>query len=429
MTNTAPQNNSISTYNQYKDTGIPWLGQIPAHWEVVRFKFLFKERNERSIMGNEDLLSVSQYTGVTIKKHRITEKELLTNANSLEGYKIVKKKDLVSNIMLAWNGSLGFSKYDGITSPAYSVYKLNEGNDSDFFHYLVRSETYKSEFKRKSSGIIESRLRLYTEDFFNIYSILPPKPEQTAIAHFLDRKTTQIDQAIAQKQALINRLKTYKQVLIQQAVTKGLNPDAPLKDSGVEWIGQIPAHWEVMRLKYLISFHKGKVPSVFYNEEKVNTLPYLSMEYLREENGKTQWVKNNGIKANYGDILLLWDGSNAGEFIKSKEGIVSSTLALLSFNEKYLVNNYTWYLVKIIEKELRKGTVGMGIPHVNGDKLKNLQVFLPPKPEQTAIANFLDRKTTQIDHTIALQEKEIKRLQTYKTVLIDQAVTGKIKVI
>ena len=142
----------LPAYESYKDSGVEWLGEVPAGWNVRRLKYLFREINERSKNGEEALLSVSQYTGVTPKSEKIANGDLLTNAESLEGYKIVRRNDLVSNIMLAWNGSLGFSVYDGIVSPAYSVYRLQGANDCRFFHYLLRTELYKAEYKRKVLG-------------------------------------------------------------------------------------------------------------------------------------------------------------------------------------------------------------------------------------------------------------------------------------
>ena len=237
----------LQKYDTYKHSDVEWLGEIPSHWAIRRIKHLFNEINERSFDGSEDLLSVSQYTGVTNKTEKLEDGGMLTNAATLEGYKKVWKGDLVSNIMLAWNGSLGFSPFDRITSPAYSIYRLKTKDVNRYFHYLLRTELYKSEFKRNSSGVIESRLRLYTDDFFRIESILPPKEEQTAIAAFLDRKTTLLDQAIDIKQKQIELLKERRQILIHQAVTRVLNPNVKLKDSSVEWIGEIPEHWEVKR--------------------------------------------------------------------------------------------------------------------------------------------------------------------------------------
>jgi type I restriction enzyme S subunit len=250
----------ITRYESYKDSGVKWLDDLPSHWEIKRIKYLFAEINERSFDGSEDLLSVSQYTGVTNKSERTEDGEMLTNAATLEGYKKVWEGDLVTNIMLAWNGSLGFSPYNGITSPAYSIYRLKTKAVNKYFHYLFRTELYKSEFKRNSSGVIESRLRLYTDDFFRIWSILPPLPEQTAIAEFLDLKTALIDQAIEIKQKQIELLKERRQILIHKAVTRGLNPNVKMKDSGVEWIGEIPEHWEVKRLKDICFINLNSLP-------------------------------------------------------------------------------------------------------------------------------------------------------------------------
>lgn len=202
-----------------KDSGVDWIGHIPSHWEVKKLKWLLAEINERSLDGQEDLLSVSQYTGVTLKRDNMEIGELISTAESLEGYKKVAKGDLVSNIMLAWNGSLGFSPYSGITSPAYSVYRLIQGHSKEYFHYLLRTDLFKAEYKRNSTGVIESRLRLYTDDFFKVFGIIPPFSEQASIAEFLDKKTSEIEAAILLKTKEIQSLKELKTTLINAAVT------------------------------------------------------------------------------------------------------------------------------------------------------------------------------------------------------------------
>ncbi|MCO6498707.1 MAG: restriction endonuclease subunit S, partial [Chitinophagaceae bacterium] len=207
-------------YSTYKKTEVSWLGELPKHWEVKKVKYLFTEQDKRSLTGSEDLLSVSQYTGVTKKSDKVANGDSLTNAKTLEGYKIVSKGDLVINIMLAWNGSLGISKYDGLVSPAYCVYKLKEGNEK-YFGYLFKTKNAQQEFKKNSTGIIDSRLRLYTDDFFSIKTAVPPKEEQTAIARFLDYKLAKINRFIQKKKQLITLLNEQKAAIINQAVTKG----------------------------------------------------------------------------------------------------------------------------------------------------------------------------------------------------------------
>lgn len=193
------------------------------------------------------------------------------------------------------------------------------------------------------------------------------------------------------------------------------------KNSGVEWLGEIPEHWEIKRFKHISNIQKGKLPKKIISTNDGNLPPYMSMEYLRggEEN---QWVFDKDAKIiDENKTLLLWDGSNAGEFIKSRKGVISSTVAEIEF--KYIHNNFAWYYSKFLEIEIRKKTIGMGIPHVNGTELKNFSVAIPPKEEQTAIAHFLDDKNTKIDQAIAIKQQQIELLKERRQILIHKAVT------
>ena len=179
------------------ESKIKWIEKIPSDWSEMKVKHILFETNEKSETGSEELLSLSQYTGIELKKEKIKDKnDNLTNANSLVGYKIVKINQLVSNIMLAWNGSVAVSEYDGIISPAYCTYEFREGYNPKYFEFLFKTEPYKAEFKRKSTGIIESRLRLYTDKFYNIPVIIPPISEQNKIVDFIEFKKKQINQLI-----------------------------------------------------------------------------------------------------------------------------------------------------------------------------------------------------------------------------------------
>ncbi len=182
--------------DKLKPSNISWLGDIPNEWEIKKVKHVLYEVSTKSETGLEDLLSLSQYTGIELKKDKKKENGNLTNALSLIGYKIVNKYELVSNIMLAWNGSIAISDYNGIISPAYCVYKFRKGYNPKFFEYLFKTEIYKAEFKRKSTGIIESRLRLYTDQFYNIHCIIPPLAEQNKIVDVIAFKQKQIQNLI-----------------------------------------------------------------------------------------------------------------------------------------------------------------------------------------------------------------------------------------
>lgn len=201
-----------------KDSGIDWIGMIPEHWEVKRMKSVFSESKAISETGQENLLSVSEYYGVARRVDKMDDGEYESRAESLIGYKICKKNDLVINIMLAWKRGLGFSDYDGIVSPAYAVYRA-KNIVPHFFHYLMRTDMYVAEYKRNSKGIIDSRLRMYTDRFNNIMAIVPPFDEQKAIANYLDEKCTRIDAAIENISKQIDAFKRLKRALINEVIT------------------------------------------------------------------------------------------------------------------------------------------------------------------------------------------------------------------
>lgn len=202
-----------------KDSGIEWIGEMPAHWEVKRLKELFVESKAKSTTGDETLLSVSEYTGVTQKQDNVGEDEFISRAESLVGYKICKVDDLVINIMLAWKRGLGVSSFYGIVSPSYAVYSPLKKVNSSFFHYLLRTEDAIVEFKRNSTGIIESRLRLYTDSFYALSVAVPSFAEQQTIAAYLDEKTAHIDRIVATINSQIDKLKELRKTLINDVVT------------------------------------------------------------------------------------------------------------------------------------------------------------------------------------------------------------------
>ena len=239
---------------EYKDSGIEWIGRIPRNWKTERMKTLFSERNERDCRG-KTLLSVSQYFGIRPK----SETDLADShiAESYDDYKEVYKGDFVMNIMLAWNGSYAVSDYDGIVSPAYCVFKFRKDCCKKYFHYLLRTDGYPSAFKTMSRGVIDSRLRLYPEQFYTFPVVIPPPAEQLTIASYLDKKCAEIDSLVELQEQMIAQLTDYKQSVITEAVTKGLNPNAELVPSGIDWIDVIPKGWRVCRLKELGFLYGG----------------------------------------------------------------------------------------------------------------------------------------------------------------------------
>ena len=242
---------------EMKDSGVAWLGFIPADWNITRIKNLFELRNERNYEDLDSVNLISLYTDKGVVQHRDLEKTTGNKAVTAEGYKIVKQGDIVVNIILCWMGAVGRSDYNGVTSPAYDVYMPVGDTNSEYYHYLFRTSQFNGECYRYGRGIMMMRWRTYSDEFRAIHVPLPPSEEQKRIVNYLRRKTRKVDALISNQEKQIEKLKQYKQSLITEVVTKGLEPNAPMKDSGIEWLETIPKCWQVAPLKSLFTFGKG----------------------------------------------------------------------------------------------------------------------------------------------------------------------------
>lgn len=426
---------------EMKASGIEWIGEIPVDWEVSRIKQLFSEVNDRCENSeNYTLLSVSEYYGVALKSERISDDDMLTHAETLDGYKICKENDLVMNIMLAWKRAMGVSEYTGIVSPAYCIYRGKQNMCAKYFHYLFRTDMYANLFKQYSTGIIDSRLRLYPDKFFALKCQVPPVDTQHRIADYLDRKCSQIDAIIARQQEVIEKLKAYKLYVITEAVTKGLNPGVPMKDSGVEWIGEIPEHWVLNKLKYLsLDIGDGIHATPTYDEDgnvyfvngnnigeeylvfKEDTNTISDTEYasyklpLLTEN--TVFVTLNG--ATYGKTLFYH-----GEKILLGKSAGFITLKPTESREfvRYYLQSYTAKLVMDLS------LLGSTIANLSLRTLRDFVIPYPPREEQIKIVLYLSKRISGIDAAVSKKEKIVRELTDYKKSLIYEVVTGKKKV-
>lgn len=423
---------------EMKDSGIEWIGEIPEGWKISRIKQLFSEVNDRCENGeNYTLLSVSEYYGVAPKSERISDDDMLTHAETLDGYKICKENDLVMNIMLAWKRALGVSKYTGIVSPAYCIYRAKQNMCAKYFHYLFRTDMYANLFKQYSTGIIDSRLRLYSDKFLALKCQVPPIDTQRRIADYLDRKCGQIDVIIARQQEVIEKLKTYKLSVITEEVTKGLNPDVPMKDSGVEWIGEIPEHWVLNKLKYLsLDIGDGIHATPTYDEDgnvyfvngnnigeeylvfKEDTNTISDTEYASYKlpllTGNTVFVTLNGatygkMSFYHGEKILL--GKSAG-FITLKSTESREFI-------RYYLQSYTAKLIMDLS------LLGSTIANLSLRTLRDFVIPYPPIEEQIQIVNHLNNRTSSIDAAVSKKEKIVDELIDYKKSLIYEVVTGK----
>ena len=243
-------NNELRPYESYRRVDLPWVNEIPENWKIQRGKQLFKSIDERTTTGEEELLSVSANYGVVKRKNANVT---MFKAASYVGYKLCWEKDLAVNSLWAWQQGLGFSKYHGIISTAYSVYRLRSENENyKFYDYLLRSTIYLWELRVRSKGIWRSRYQLHDSSFMDMPFIVPPLSEQDQIVKYLDHQLVKINKFIKAKKKLIAVLKEQKQAIINEAVTKGLNPNVKMKSSGIKWIGDVPEHWKVTPLKRIL---------------------------------------------------------------------------------------------------------------------------------------------------------------------------------
>lgn len=428
---------------EYKDSGIEWIGQIPKEWSTERIKTIFSERSELSDSGSEELLSVSEYYGVASRKEKIDDGEFVSRAESLVGYKKCFKGDLVSNIMLAWKGSLGVTNTDGIVSPAYCVYKPSSRIYPEYYHYLFRTSLYTSIFRLYSKGIIDSRLRLYSPYFFGITTLIPSLSEQQKIATYLDKVCGEVDEMIALQEQMIEELKAYKQSVITEAVTKGLNPDVPMKDSGIDWIGEIPEHWDVKKVKYIADniskgngitkeevFIDGDVPCVRYGEiySKYNGAFTQCFSLTKREIIQTPryFYKGNLLFAGTGE-LVEEIGKNI-VYLGEIPCLAGGDIIILAHYQEPSFLNYalnSFYA----QTQKSRGKAKLKVVHISASEIGSIRVLLPPLFEQSSIASFLDAKCSDIDSLIAIKQQKIEELKEYKKSVIYEYVTGKKEVV
>lgn len=430
---------------EMKNSGVAWIGDIPENWKVLRNKNLIYEINERCTDTTDlPLLSVSEYYGVAPRADKIHDGQIVSRAETFEGYKICHQDDVVMNIMLAWKRAQAVSSFNGIVSPAYCVYrkKNNSKLDMTFFNYLIRSDLYISVFKRFSTGIIDSRLRLYPEKFLALHSHVPPTYEQHKIAKHLNKACNNIENLINNQEQQIEKLKQYKQSLITEVVTKGLNPDVPMKDSGVKWIGQIPEEWNLTSVRYIGSLQNGisksgeafgtGYPFVCYGDIYKNYELPTMVAGLVETNEK----EREQYSVEYGDVFFTRTSETIEEVGFScvcKQTISNATFAGFVIrmrpykaDEKILTNFAKYYfrgsqIRAYLVKEMNlvtRASLGQTL-------LKGMSVTIPPKEEQQQIATYLDNKCAKIDRLIAIKQEKINKLNDYKKSLIYEYVTGK----
>ncbi len=425
-----------------KNSGVAWIGDIPENWKVLRNKNLIYEINEKCTDTTDlPLLSVSEYYGVAPRADKIHDGQIVSRAETFEGYKICHQDDVVMNIMLAWKRAQAVSSFNGIVSPAYCVYrkKNNSKLDMTFFNYLIRSDLYISVFKRFSTGIIDSRLRLYPEKFLALHSHVPPTYEQHKIAKHLNKACNNIENLINNQEQQIEKLKQYKQSLITEVVTKGLNPDVQMKDSGIEWIGIISAIHNIYRLKYLLNsqmLYGANEAGSFYTN---NAVRYIRITDITEDNKLKDSAENLYLSIEKAkpyilkdkDVLFARSGATVGKaFMYLNEygkSAFAGYLIKAECNTQKLLPEYLFYYTQSSLYEYWKNMIFIQatIQNIGANKYSNMPIIQMSLDEQNQIVKFLDDKCAKIDRLIAIKQEKINKLNDYKKSLIYEYVTGK----
>jgi len=425
-------NNVLRPYESYIDTGMDWLEAIPAHWEKISLRGITELSNKRYGLRNDlELLSVYREYGVVRKNSRDDNHNV--ESLDLSNYKYVNKGYLVLNKMKMWQGSLGVSKYEGIVSPAYIVCKIKGNINFEYLHVLLRSPKYKTIYNRISYGVRVGQWDMRYDDFKKINLFIPPLSEQDQIVKYLDHQLAKINKFIKAKKKLIAVLKEQKQAIINEAVTKGLDTNVKMKASGIEWIRDVPEHWNIVCLRNLLK------PTSTKNGED---LPLLSVvrekgvilrsEMSKEENHNFIPDDLSGYKVvKKGQFAMnkmkAWQGSYG---VSSYDGIVSP--AYYIFDVLFENKEYFHYAIrsKFYVNYFAKSSDGIRIGQwdLSLSKMKEIPFLVPSPEEQQKIVEYIPVIFSKIDNSISRLNNEIDLMTEYRAKLISDVVTGKIDV-
>lgn len=422
---------SASVNSNTKPSSAEWLGDVPSSWAVKKMKYLFRDHSRKG-MPDAELLSVTQNQGVVPRTW--VENRMVMPSGNLESFKFIEEGDFAISLR-SFEGGLEYCHHDGIISPAYTVLKDKHPDlAAAYYKHLFKSAAFISELQTSVVGIREGKNVSFEELSYSLMPI-PPLKEQNAIASFLDEKCKKIDEAVRIKEAQIALLRERRQILIQEAVTRGLNPDAPMKDSGIDWIGQIPAHWEVENGKWLFTLRKERArrgEQQLAATQKYGVIPqmdFMEMEGRRVTQVFLDFEILKHVEA--GDFVISMRSFQGGLEYSGYTGCVSSAYVALEPGAKILAPFYKYLFKSKRYIEALQSTSNL-VRDGQALRFENFtMVMLPvvPVDEQRQIANYLDEHLVKMENAIALKQDQITALKEYKTSLINAAVTGKIKVI
>lgn len=432
----------LQPYSEMKDFGVPWLGHVPAHWAVRPNRALFQEVRVQD-RPDEPMLSVTISRGVIRQADLLSDTSKKDSSNlDRSKYKLVEPGDIAYNKMRAWQGAVGASKFRGIVSPAYIVQRPRAGVLPAYMHHLLRTPAFATEAERWSYGISSDQWSLRPEHFRMIYSCLPPVDEQGAIVRFLDWVDRRIGRYIKAKQKLIKLLEEQKQAIIHQAVTRGLNPNAPLKPSGIPWLGDIPTHWEVVKIRHLGSVGNGSTPSRGRPDYwATNGHPWLNSSVVNRSrvDSADQFVTDVALRECHlpqlGPGVLLvaitGQGKTRGKAtVLAIPATINQHLAYVELRDHRISPDYLQLVLAAGYLHLRSISDDSGSTKgaLTCADLRHLKVPVIPQEEQRQLIERVQQQTGEVERAVATANREIDLLHEYRTRLIADVVTGKLNV-
>lgn len=420
-----------SSKDSCRVSGADWLGEIPKHWAVKKMKYLFRDFSRKN-MPNAELLSVTQSQGVVPRTW--VETRMVMPTGGLESFKFIQQGDFAISLR-SFEGGLEYCHHDGIISPAYTVLKsCHLDLDSGYYRHLFKSGAFISELQTSVVGIREGK-NISFQELAHSRMPIPPVAEQRAIAKFLDEKCAGLDEAVRIKEQEIDLLRERRRILIQEAVIRGLNPDAPMKESGIGWIGQIPDHWTITRLGVCLQSAAGR------NRPDLPLLSITRESGVIERDVDDQESNHNFIPEDLSNYRILragqfgmnkmkaWQGSYG---ISPITGIVSPAYFVFDlltniepafFNLAVRTGLYVSFFYQASDG------VRIGQWDLSRERMKQIPFVIPSQVEQLSIVRFAEEQTERINAAMTIKQNQITALKEYKTSLINSAVTGKIKVI
>ncbi len=432
---------SLPRYPEYRESGVEWLGNIPKHWSVLKFRHAFTESSEKidiEVIGV--MLSVSGYRGIEIKEYDDENRRRLDE--ELVGYRIVRPGQLVVNTMWLNYAGLGVSEHEGHVSPAYRSYWIAPEFNKRYVHHMMRCDSFVRGYTKFLTGIRPNSLQMSREDLMAFQLLSPPVEEQTTIATFLDRETARIDALIAEQEKLIALLAEKRQATISHAVTRGLDPDVPMKNSGVAWLGEVPGHWRTGKIQAFARRESGHTPSRQHPEYWENcSIPWFSLAdvwQIRDGNVKyvhetRELISELGLAKSSARLLP------AGTVILSRTASVgySAIMGRDMATTQDFVNwvcgpdlqpEFLLYVLRGMKTEFDRLMMGSTHQTIYMPDIAKLAMALPPSGEQAEIIQFLDVEIAKLDTLKSEANRAITLLKERRSALIAAAVTGQIDV-